>query len=275
MTVQIPYRYRNLATADAARQATISARTESAAPARHRRTRGRMWTNRPVPLAEGIRNGFAVVQRMMQITEIDDPRLVKGLAHPLRIQILRVLENRVASPSEIAEEIGAPLGNVSYHVRFLARVGLIELTSTKPRRGAVEHYYRAVGRVRVTDKAWSQVPDVVKNGLIGAMLDQTGRMLGAAASAGGFDRSDAVAARRDLLLDAQGFTDLAEEIAGLQERVREIERESADRLAAQDDPVTVDTGLVLMLFESAGASAAAPLDGTPRRRGRGRATAKR
>ena len=41
---------------------------------------------------------------MMQITEIDDPRLVKGLAHPLRIQILRVLENRVASPSEIAEE---------------------------------------------------------------------------------------------------------------------------------------------------------------------------
>src|ERR1700749_4823066 len=130
---------------------------------------------------------------MMQITEIDDPRLVKGLAHPLRIHILRVLESRVASPSEIAEEIGAPLGNVSYHVRFLARVGLIELTSTKPRRGAVEHYYRAVGRVS-----------------------------GAAAASGGFDRSDAVVTRREMLLDKQGFTELAAELNGLLERVKEI-----------------------------------------------------
>ena len=68
---------------------------------------------------------------MKQITEIDDPRLVKGLAHPLRIRILRVLQDRVASPSEIAEEIEAPLGNVSYHVRFLARVGLIRLVNLR------------------------------------------------------------------------------------------------------------------------------------------------
>ena len=157
---------------------------------------------------------------MMQITEIDDPRLVKGLAHPLRIHILRVLETRVASPSEIAEEIGAPLGNVSYHVRFLARVGLIELTSTKPRRGAVEHYYRAVARVSVTDQAWAQVPEVVKSGMISATLDQAGRVIGAAASSGGFDRRDAVVARREMLLDEQGFADLASELNGLLERSR-------------------------------------------------------
>jgi len=57
---------------------------------------------------------------MKPITDIDDPRLVKALAHPLRIQILNLLRDRVASPSELADEIGAPLGNVSYHVRFLA-----------------------------------------------------------------------------------------------------------------------------------------------------------
>lgn len=200
---------------------------------------------------------------MMQITEIDDPRLVKGLAHPLRIHILRVLENRVASPSEIATEIGAPLGNVSYHVRFLARVGLIELTSTKPRRGAVEHYYRAVGRVRVTDKAWSQVPEVVKNGLIGAMLDQTGRVVGAAASVGGFDRREAVVSRRELVLDEQGFSDLSEEVGELLDRVAEIERESAERISVareEGDSAEIEAGLVTMLFESAGAQAAAQLN---------------
>lgn len=197
---------------------------------------------------------------MMQITEIDDPRLVKGLAHPLRIHILRVLENRVASPSEIAEEIGAPLGNVSYHVRFLARVGLIELTSTKPRRGAVEHYYRAVGRVRVADKAWAQLPEVVKSGLVSATLDQVGRTIGAAASVGGFERSDAVVSRHEMVLDERGFAELAAELRSLVDRSKEIERQSAERLAASEDgKVEVDAGVVMMLFEGAGAQSAAPV----------------
>jgi DNA-binding transcriptional ArsR family regulator len=202
----------------------------------------------------------------MQITEIDDPRLVKGLAHPLRIQILRVLENRVASPSEIAEEIGAPLGNVSYHVRFLARVGLIELTSTKPRRGAVEHYYRAVGRVRVADKAWSQVPDFVRSGLISATLDQVGRAVGAAASVGGFERTDALVTRREMILDEQGFAELAAELRELADRSREIEQESAARLAAgPDGQAQVGAGVVMMLFEGGGARAAVPDDEDGRR----------
>jgi DNA-binding transcriptional ArsR family regulator len=210
---------------------------------------------------------------MMQITEIDDPRLVKGLAHPLRIHILRVLETRVASPSEIAEEIGAPLGNVSYHVRFLARVGLIELTSTKPRRGAVEHYYRAVGRVSVTDQAWAQVPEVVKNGMISATLDQAGRVIGAAASSGGFDRSDAVVARREMLLDQQGFTQLAAELTGLLERIKDIEKESAERLetTSEDADAELDAGLVMMLFESGQAQLPVQRDG----RSRPRSAAKR
>ena len=210
---------------------------------------------------------------MMQITEIDDPRLVKGLAHPLRIHILRVLETRVASPSEIAEEIGAPLGNVSYHVRFLARVGLIELTSTKPRRGAVEHYYRAVGRVSVTDQAWAQVPEVVKNGMISATLDQAGRVIGAAAASGGFDRSDAVVTRREMLLDKQGFTELAAELNGLLERVKEIEQESAERREKAPDhsDAELDAGLVMMLFESGQAQLPGRSDG----RSRSRSSAKR
>jgi DNA-binding transcriptional ArsR family regulator len=205
---------------------------------------------------------------MMQITEIDDPRLVKGLAHPLRIHILRVLETRVASPSEIAEEIGAPLGNVSYHVRFLARVGLIELTSTKPRRGAVEHYYRAVGRVSVTDQAWAQVPEVVKNGMISATLDQAGRVIGAAASSGGFDRSDAVATRREMLLDEKGFAELAAELNGLLERIKEIEKDSAERLEGMSDhsDAELDTGLVMMLFENGEAQLPTQREARPRSR---------
>src|SRR5918997_6731510 len=76
-------------------------------------------------------------------SDISDPSVIKALTHPLRVQILHALEERTASPSELAEEIGAPLGNVSYHVRQLHALGLIKLVKRTPRRGAIEHYYTA------------------------------------------------------------------------------------------------------------------------------------
>jgi hypothetical protein len=44
---------------------------------------------------------------------------------------------------------GSRLGNVRYHVTTLRELGLIEQVHTTPRRGALEHYYRARCRVRV------------------------------------------------------------------------------------------------------------------------------
>jgi DNA-binding transcriptional ArsR family regulator len=198
-----------------------------------------------------------------QITEIDDPRLVKALAHPLRINILRVLQDRVASPSEIAAEISAPLGNVSYHVRFLQRVGLLELVSTRPRRGAVEHYYRAIGRLLITDKAWAQVPEIIKNAMVSATLDQAVRYIGAAASAGGFDRSDAHVSRTPMILDQRGFAELAKAVGELHRRASEIEAASAQRIAASDHQNgEINAGLVMLLFEAPPAhTGLAPHDG--------------
>jgi DNA-binding transcriptional ArsR family regulator len=188
---------------------------------------------------------------MKAITEIDDARLVKGMAHPLRIHILNALQDRVASPSEIAEELEAPLGNVSYHVRFLARVGLIELAGTKPRRGAVEHYYRAVGRPQISRKAWKQVPQVVKDALIGSTLDEIGEMVAAAAQTGGFDRNHAHVSRKAYSLDQQGFDELSEAVIELQACADRIERESASRLAdSEKDEDELGAGVVMMLFEA-------------------------
>jgi len=84
-----------------------------------------------------------------QEADSTDPRVAKALAHPLRVQALAVLERAESSPSQIASELGAPLGNVSYHVRELFRLGLIELVRTAPRRGAVEHFYRAHTQTRI------------------------------------------------------------------------------------------------------------------------------
>lgn len=73
-----------------------------------------------------------------------------AMAHPLRWQVvgeLASLERENGhpprrSPSELAEILDAPLGNVSYHVRQLAKAGILAPAGEAPRRGAVEHYYR-------------------------------------------------------------------------------------------------------------------------------------
>ena len=56
-----------------------------------------------------------------------DERVVKSLGHPLRQRILHVLSEGVASPNQIAQRLGEPLGNVSYHVKILLANEAIEL----------------------------------------------------------------------------------------------------------------------------------------------------
>lgn len=73
----------------------------------------------------------------------------KAVAHPLRARILAGLAGEARSPNELAAEFDEPLGNVSYHVVVLRDLGMVELVDTAPRRGAVEHFYRARWRVQL------------------------------------------------------------------------------------------------------------------------------
>ena len=189
---------------------------------------------------------------MRAISDIGDPRLVKALAHPLRVQILAVLEERVASPSGLAEQLGAPLGNVSYHVRTLADLGLVKLVRRRTRRGAVEHYYRARGRATVSDEAWSQVPSVVRRSMVGVALEQAVEHAAAAAASGGFEGEDSSVTRHAMTLDERGVREACDALAKLHDELAEIQRRSGDRLDGGGDGRQL--GLVTMMFEAAAAS---------------------
>jgi DNA-binding transcriptional ArsR family regulator len=191
---------------------------------------------------------------MRAISDIGDPRLVKALAHPLRVQILSTLEDRVASPSDLAAELDAPLGNVSYHVRTLADLGLVKLVKRRTRRGAVEHYYQARGRAQVSDRAWAQVPGVVKRSMVTVAFEQAVDHAGAAAAAGGFDHEQSNLTRQSARLDAQGFAELSQAVSKLHEQLEAIQQRADKRLKG-DEAATVNTGLVTMLFEAQAAGA--------------------
>jgi DNA-binding transcriptional ArsR family regulator len=85
-----------------------------------------------------------------------DLDVVKALNHPLRQRILAHLDHPTArvqaSPVRMAEALDASLGDISYHVKVLRDLGAVELATTRPRRGAVEHFYRLTGKVRCNGK---------------------------------------------------------------------------------------------------------------------------
>ena len=193
---------------------------------------------------------------MKPYSDINDPRLIKALAHPLRVRILSILETRdMASPNEMAEELGVSLGVMSYHVRRLHALGFLELVKRTPRRGAIEHHYRAKARPRVTDEGWAETPSIVKRAMVGASLQQITGYINAAAGQGGFDRGDAHLSRTVLMLDDEGWKELAGEMAQWMARVEQMEEESLQRMAdAGEDSATAAkrSAAILMLFEADG-----------------------
>jgi len=170
----------------------------------------------------------------------------------LRIRILTLLNQKVTSPSQLAAELEEPIGNVSYHVRILADLGMIELVRTEPRRGALEHYYRAIERPHLSNEDWAQLPTSVRRAVSDSVLRMIAKDFAHAAKTGGIDRDNAHATRLTLLLDQKGWDQLSALLDRTLERAMKIGEQSAGRLAGGDGQgEAIPAGLVLLLFEGA------------------------
>jgi hypothetical protein len=186
---------------------------------------------------------------MKPIASISDPRIVRALAHPMRLEILSIVEKRTASPKEIAREIGAPLTHVSYHVRQLAQLGLIKLERTTPRRGAVEHHYSMEGDPSITPEAWRDAPEIAKQALVGATLGKVSAQVNAAAAEAGFSRGEAQLQRLSLELDEEGWREASRAIENLVSDLEGIQSDATERREQHGSHTSATA--VLMLFEAA------------------------
>jgi DNA-binding transcriptional ArsR family regulator len=212
--------------------------------------------------------------------ELHNPALVQAVAHPLRARMLSILQDRDASPKELAAEFDIPLATVAYHIQVLRKLKLIKLVKKTPRRGAVEHHYRADYGAHIDNEAWSATPDVVKRSMVGGVLGEIGHDATDAASIGGFDHADAVIARTKYVLDEEAWQELSGMLGNVLDRADELAKEADKRLRSNGHDSERRAGLVMMLFESMpsvpGADAAkmpAPRASGRRRASRARATA--
>src|SRR4051812_39102751 len=158
-----------------------------------------------------------------------EARIAKALAHPLPARILQRLGERVASPGELAVELGASLGVVSYHVRMLRDYDCVELVRTEPRRGALQHFYRATARPHLAAEQWRRLPAGLRRELSGETIQALVDDLGRAADRGTLDDPEFVRSRAPLELDPRGFKKLNRLLARTHEQALAIAAESSAR----------------------------------------------
>jgi len=190
-----------------------------------------------------------------QLPVLVDTRLLKALDHVLRQHILLAAVQGEVSPNGLSKALDEGLSQVSYHVKVLREDcdGMIEETRTEPRRGAVEHYYRASAKTLLPAKAWRRLKKglraVVGAGLASDLFNDLTEALKAGKLQGEHDHIT----RTPLVLDGEGQRNVKAIAERATREVEEEQRKSAGRVekANGDGGEVVGYTFALLAFEAA------------------------
>jgi DNA-binding transcriptional ArsR family regulator len=173
------------------------------------------------------------------------------LAHPTRVQAYCILAERTASPVEIAHELKKDVSHVGYHVRKLLEIGQIEEVRTRPVRGAVEHFYRAIKRPFASEEDVAAMTDEERDFLTRHTLQLHLVDVSQSVDSGTFDSRPS----RWLLrlpfdeMDDEGFDELGELFSRAYEEMLLIKGRASIRAEIEPDHETFPATATAMFFE--------------------------
>jgi hypothetical protein len=178
-----------------------------------------------------------------------EQRISHSVNHPVRLDAMSILVERVASPKELQKMLRVPLGTASFHVKELFADDAIELVKTVQRRGAVEHYYRAKVRPEVTDEEWRAMPKPARRKFAATLLQAIVAEGLASLRHGMMDTDDDLyLVWMPVRLSAEGRDEVYELHAEMHERLEEVKaRDEARQIEGEGDlPVRI---VAMMGFE--------------------------
>lgn len=179
-----------------------------------------------------------------------DSTLGAIVAHPTRVKCLSILAERRASPNEIATELNEDVGHVSYHIKKLLSLGVVELVDEQKVRGAVEHFYRAITLAYVSDEEWAKFSVEERQPYSLYTLQLAMADAAEAMETGTFyARSDFYLTRTPAVVDETGWSEFNELHAELAERTLAIMGASAERMARSHDTAGIPVMQIAMFFE--------------------------
>jgi len=176
--------------------------------------------------------------------------LAKALKHPIRVKVLTILTERIASPSEIAKQIELPLGNISYHIKVLSELGFIEIKKEEKVRGSIAHFYKAVDRPLIDNTGWASLNSAVRRTASSHLLESLISDAAQSLSADVFDkRPERHLSRTPLFLDEAGWLAVLKIQGAAVEAILKEQAAAAARLAGS--PAEIQAILAVMCFEAA------------------------
>jgi DNA-binding transcriptional ArsR family regulator len=172
------------------------------------------------------------------------------VAHPTRVKCLSILAERRASPNQIATELNEDVGHVSYHIKKLMSLGVVELIDERKVRGAIEHFYRAVTLAYVSDEEWAKLSVEERRPYSLYTLQLVMADAAQATEAGTFDRRfDRYLTRTPAVVDEEGWSEFNKLHEEMLERTMEIKAASASRMAESPEATAIPIMQIAMFFE--------------------------
>ena len=161
-------------------------------------------------------------------------------SYPLRHRLLAILNERTASSTELADEVGTPMASVSHHVHGLLDAGAIE--------GIDDDSYRAVAIASHSDEAWAALSAEERAAITHANVERMVADLRAAAEADGFQHRRSHQSWVHFELDERGFNEVADVLEHALERILEARDRSEARIERGAGEVYLDSEVVIAHF---------------------------
>jgi hypothetical protein len=197
-----------------------------------------------------MKNGTATKREATTASEV--------LRHPIRVRILGMLNKHDMSPVQF-HNLGlvdnlpglkgktqeAVLSHISYHFRVLAKAGCIEVVETIPRRGSVEHIYRARARAQFDETQWAALELPEREAISKLMLQSFIAQAEGSLLSGTFDlKPDRWLAWLSLKVDERGWKEMISSLETCWAELEEIHQTSSKRLEDSDEePIPATLGL--------------------------------
>jgi len=184
-----------------------------------------------------------------------------ALSHPIRIEILTLLNERVYTPNELAERLGESLGVVCYHVTELAEGGAIELARTEQAGNWTRHHYCAVEQPYISEEQALAMTFQQRQVMAGVVL-QCGMAEALAAFSGGNmakDPSNVMLSWSWFNVDKEGHSEIIKALADCWERIQGIEaRSTARRVKSKEAAISIIVSMQGFLRRRFSANSPAP-----------------
>lgn len=93
------------------------------------------------------------MENIKEVLVVSDLEKIKALSNVYRISILEAFDNKPATAKMISMRLGEPHGKVNYHMKTLAKVGILKLVEVSTKLGVVEKYYMPVAKNFMLDSS--------------------------------------------------------------------------------------------------------------------------